>query len=89
MKEKVLDVGERRALAQLGVSLRAGFVAVLAFYLAGALLNGRHIYEEISRRQYGAARHFWLELAAPLCKATTALRLDRVRSSIESLKEDK
>ncbi len=83
-----MDVGQRRAETQVGVSLRRACVAFLVFYLAAAVLNGRALHEGASRRPYGAARDVWMTATAPLRWAATTLKLDRFRVLFEHVLED-
>ncbi len=80
-------MGDRRAAARKGVSVRSALQAVFVFYIAAALLNGRHMYEAASRRPYGPARTFWVSVTKPIARVTVALGLDRVRAFFEPLQD--
>jgi len=77
------DVGERRAAAQAGIRKRAAAGLLASFFIAGGLLNGRHMYEEASRRPYGRGRDAWLRATAPLRAAAAHGRLDALRNWVE------
>jgi hypothetical protein len=83
------DVGERRANQQVGRSLRAVFIAVAAFYVSAALLNGRYLHEEASKREFGRVRDIWMTATRPLAEISTRLHLDSLRSTAEKLRKDK
>jgi len=83
-----MDVGERRALAQAGVSLRGACLGVLFFFAFGGLLNGRHLHEAASRREFGPARDFWMNLLAPLRTVSVVTRADQLRDMIEKLRKE-
>ncbi len=83
-----LDVGERRAQAETGVSLRGAYLGVFVFFLLGGILNGRHLHEAASRREYGAVRDAWMAVLEPLRFASTTLRADRLRDSLETLRKE-
>ena len=88
MEPKQIDVGDRRAAAKMGPPLRQACVAVIAFYLVAAVLNGRAIHEQASRREYGPARTVWVSATAPLRWVATTLRFDLFRSLFEDILED-
>ena len=89
MRESNVDVGIRRAEAQTGIPLRATCVAVAAFFIVAALLNGRHLYEGASKRQYGQVRTVWLAATTPLRLAATGLHLDFLRDHVEKIRSEK
>ena len=82
-----IDVGDRRAEAGAGVPLRSTLVALMVFYAAAMLLNGRHLHEAAARRPYGPGRTFWMALTAPFHHAAVTLRLDAFRARFEILQE--
>ena len=87
-QNKRLDVGERRAEAGTGVPFRSAVLAVLTFYVLAGALNGRHLHEGASRREFGPSRTFWMTLTAPLDRISRTVGLDRFRSVFEPLLED-
>lgn len=87
MHPRNIDVGDRRAAAQAGVPFKQAVIAVLAFYLVAATLNGRAIHEQASRRTYGPVRTVWMRATAPLHWVSTRT-LDSFRSLFENVLED-
>jgi len=87
-QNKYLDVGERRADASAGVPFRSALLAVGIFYVVAGLLNGHHLHEGASRREYGASRTFWMSLTAPLDIISRSAGLDRFRRLFEPILED-
>jgi len=83
-----LDIGERRAARHAGRSRASVFLAVGIFYLAAALLNGRHLHEDALKREYGPVRDIWVAATRPLHALSTALGLDRVRGAAETLRKE-
>ncbi len=81
------DIGEERAEAQLGASLRRVAAAVLVFYIIAGILNGRHLYEAAERRPYGRVRDAWLAALAPARDLSVMLGADRFRSMVEHLRD--
>ncbi len=81
------DIGEMRAEAQAGVSLRRLAAALLVFYLVAGILNGRHLYEAAERRPYGRVRDIWLAALAPARSLSVALGADRFRAMLEHLRD--
>ena len=77
------DIGERRVAERRGAPFRAGLMAVFIFYVAAALLNGRHLYEDASRRSYGPAREAWMGALRPLARISERWGLDRLRAVCE------
>ncbi|MCC5846314.1 MAG: hypothetical protein JJU05_18855 [Verrucomicrobia bacterium] len=88
MPNKTLDVGERRAAANAGVSFRAALMAVAVFYVVAGLLNGHHLHEGASRREYGGERTFWMTLTLPLDRLSRSAGLERFRRLFEPILED-
>lgn len=88
MDPKQIDVGDRRAAAKAGTTLKQACVAVVVFYIAAAILNGRAIHEQASRREYGPVRTVWVTATVPLRWVATTLRIDTFRSSFETILED-
>lgn len=82
------DVGERRAEQQAGRSRSAVFITVAVFYVAAALLNGRFLHEEASKREYGKVRDIWVAATRPLAEISTRLHLDSIRNSVEKLRKE-
>lgn len=82
------DVGERRAEQQVGRPLSAVCVAVAVFYVAAALMNGRFLHEEASKREFGRVRDIWVAATRPLSELSTRLHLDAIRSGAEKLRND-
>lgn len=83
-----MDVGERRAAEHAGRPRLSVFLAVGVFYLSAALLNGRHLHEDAKTREYGATRDAWVAATRPLARLSSFLQLDRLRSSVETLRKD-
>ncbi|MCA1808184.1 MAG: hypothetical protein ABR497_09360 [Kiritimatiellia bacterium] len=81
------DAGLRRALAGSGITLRATIMALLVFYVAAGLLNGRHLYEAASLRAYGKVRTVWIQVLRPWREAAVATRSDYVRETAEKIRE--
>ncbi|MDA3875267.1 MAG: hypothetical protein PF795_15070 [Kiritimatiellae bacterium] len=82
------DVGERRAEQQAGRPLSAVFIAVAAFYVAAALMNGRFLHEEASKREFGKVRDIWMAVTRPLSDISTRLHLDTIRGGAEQLRKE-
>lgn len=82
------DVGERRANQQAGRPLSAVFVAVAVFYMAAALMNGRFLHEEASKREFGTVRDIWVAATRPLSELSTRLHLDAIRGGAEQLRKE-
>ena len=81
------DIGEQRASAEVGTSLRRAAAAVLIFYIIAGVLNGRHLYEAAERRPYGRAREVWLTVLAPARGISMLLGADRLRAAVEHLRD--
>lgn len=84
-----IDIGERRAARKVGRSRSAVFVAVGVFYLAAALMNGRHLHEDAQGREYGTrTREIWVTATRPLQVVSTRLKLDRIRAAAENVRKE-
>lgn len=81
------DIGEQRAAAEVGTSLRRAAAAVLIFYIIAGILNGRQLYEAAERRPYGRVREVWLAVLAPARGISMLLGADRLRSAVEHIRE--
>ncbi len=79
------EIGERRAQGGRGIPLAPTLTAVIAFYLAGILLNGDALYKNAERMPYGRVRQTSLRVTAPLRWASRASRLYLVREWIETV----
>lgn len=82
------DVGERRAHQQAGRPLSSVFIAVAVFYVAAAVMNGRFLHEEASKREFGKVRDVWVAVTRPLANLSTRLHLDTIRGSAEQLRKE-
>jgi hypothetical protein len=82
------DVGERRALDGKGRPFRSVVTAFGVFYLAAALLNGRHLHEDAKKREYGPVRDLWVAATRPLNDLSVFLGLDHFREGVEHLRKD-
>ncbi|MCF7838396.1 MAG: hypothetical protein K9N49_07175 [Candidatus Marinimicrobia bacterium] len=78
-----LDIGERRALAAVGVPPRAAWRAVMLFFVLGALLNGQALHEGALRRPYNVWWKAWAAGTRPLARAAEITRLNGLRAWIE------
>ena len=81
------DIGARRAAMGISLQLHALTIALLIFYVAAGLLNGRHLWEEASRRPYGPARNFWMTVFAPWNKVSAWSHATAVRDLAEKTRE--
>lgn len=59
------------------------WVAVAVFFAGLLLLNGKGIYEGISKQQYGARRDFLLRIAGPLKTVSEKTGLCALRDAVE------
>ncbi|MEX2607000.1 MAG: hypothetical protein WD708_06610 [Kiritimatiellia bacterium] len=82
------DVGERRAELQAGRPLSSVYIAVAVFYVAAALMNGRFLHEEASKREFGKVRDIWVAATRPLADISTRLHLDAIRGGAEQLRKE-
>ncbi len=87
-EEHDIDIGDRRAAANTGIPFRQALVVFFVFYVVAALLNGRAIYEEASRREYGPVRTAWMTATAPLNAVATRTGVYRFRRIFEGWLED-
>lgn len=83
-----IDIGERRAARNAGRPLSSVVVAVLTFYVAATLLNGRFLHEDARDREFGRARDIWVAATRPLYDISTSLGLDHLRAGVETLRKD-
>lgn len=81
-----VDIGERRAAAQTGVSRRTAAAGLLIFYLAAAILNGQHLYDTAAKRPYGRVRDAWLMVLTPTRGIARLLCADRLRATVENIR---
>lgn len=86
--EHEIDIGDRRAAANVGIPFRQALVVFGVFYVVAALLNGRAIHEEATRREYGPVRTAWVAATAPLNTVATRTGVDRFRRIFEGWLED-
>jgi len=86
--EQPRDIGERREAQQEGRPLRSVVTAVIAFYVAAALLNGRFLNESAREREFGTVRDMWVAATEPLSVVSTFLGLDHFRDKVENLREE-
>jgi hypothetical protein len=86
--ESHVDIGERRAALNAGRPLSSVVVAVLTFYVAATLLNGRFLHEDARDREFGRTRDIWVAATEPLYDISTRLGLDRLRAGVETLRKD-
>jgi hypothetical protein len=82
------DIGERRAAQRTGRSISSVVWAVVSFYVAAALLNGRFLHEDAKEREYGKVRDVWVSATRPLYELSTLLQLDSLRGNVETLRKE-
>lgn len=76
-------IEDRRHEEARGWPRAKAHVAVAAFYLVVALLNGADVLRQAERLPFGRYREVCVALARPLAAVSRATRLDRPRAALE------